>query len=97
MTNDVPTPAFTKGIIPFFRHAIQNPAPSKEEVVNRTKAVFWNGEGRISSLNGFYQGLYSNDETMPLYNNGRYHILPVIHEKIDKEKISSIFLMQNFD
>ncbi|HEU3063953.1 TPA: hypothetical protein VVE28_001947, partial [Streptococcus pneumoniae] len=75
MTNDVPTPAFTKGIIPFFRHAIQNPAPSKEEVVNRTKAVFWNGEGRISSLNGFYQGLYSNDETMPLYNNGRYHIL----------------------
>ncbi|MDS5650489.1 glycosyl hydrolase family 98 C-terminal domain-containing protein [Streptococcus pneumoniae] len=91
MTNDVPTPAFTKGIIPFFRHAIQNPAPSKEEVVNRTKAVFWNGEGRISSLNGFYQGLYSNDETMPLYTNGRYHILPVIHEKIDKEKISSIF------
>ncbi|HGR9571781.1 TPA: glycosyl hydrolase family 98 C-terminal domain-containing protein, partial [Streptococcus pneumoniae] len=91
MTNDVPTPAFTKGIIPFFRHAIQNPAPSKEEVVNRTKAVFWNGEGRISSLNGFYQGLYSNDETMPLYNNGKYHILPVIHEKIDKEKISSIF------
>ncbi len=28
---------------------------------------------------------------MPLYNNGRYHILPVIYMRIDKEKISSIF------
>ena len=29
MDNDVPTPAFLNGIIPFFRHAIKNPAPSK--------------------------------------------------------------------
>ncbi|MBF0787306.1 discoidin domain-containing protein [Streptococcus sp. 19428wC2_LYSM12] len=91
MTNDVPTPAFTKGIIPFFRHTIHNPAPTKEEVIERTKAVFWNGEGGISTLNGFYTGLYSDDESMPLYDNGRYHILPVIHEKISKDEITSIF------
>ncbi len=27
MTNDVPTPAFTKNYYSFFRHAIRNPAP----------------------------------------------------------------------
>lgn len=91
MTNDVPTPAFLKGIIPFFRHAIHHPAPSKQEVINRTKTVFWSGEGGISSLGNFYTGLYSDDETMPLYDTGRYHILPVIPEKISREEVETVF------
>lgn len=92
MTNDVPTPAFTKGIVPFFRHVLANPAPTKEEVINRSKVVFWNGEGRFSAISrGFYNGLNSVDHTMPLYTTGRYHIMPVIVEKMTREEVERIF------
>ncbi|MDB2091866.1 MULTISPECIES: glycoside hydrolase family 98 domain-containing protein [Clostridium] len=91
MDNDVPTPAFLNGIIPFFRHAIKNPAPSKEEVINRSKVVFWEGDGEINSIPNFYKDLYSDDETMPLYDTGRYNILPVISSRLTLDEVKEIF------
>lgn len=91
MDNDRPTPAFTKGIIPMFRRAISHPAPSRDEVRNRTKAVFWEKDGAISTVQNFYTDLYSDDETMPLYDTGRYSILPVIPADVTEGEINSLF------
>lgn len=87
MDNDVPTPAFLNAIVPFFRFACNNPAPSREEVRARTKAVFWEKDGGIESLPDFYRGLSSDDESMPLYDSGRYHALPVIMARVDESTI----------
>ncbi|MBY4796902.1 hypothetical protein K6V98_00780 [Collinsella sp. AGMB00827] len=91
MDNDRPTPAFTNGIIPMFRRAIAHPAPTREDVRARTKAVFWEKDGSISSMKDFYTDLYSDDETMPLYDTGRYLILPVIPGTTSEEEISELF------
>ena len=71
MDNDVPTPAFLNAIVPFFRFSLNNPAPSRKDVLARTKAVFWEKDGGIDSLPNFYKGLSMDDESLPLYDSGR--------------------------
>lgn len=91
MDHDKPTPAFTDGIVPMFRRAVEHPAPSREEVRNRTKVVFWEKDGDISSVPNFYTDLYSDDETMPLYDTGRYGVVPVISAHVSQEDIAHLF------
>lgn len=91
MDNDVPTPAFLNAIVPFFRFAVDNPAPTRDEVLARTKAVFWERDGGISALPDFYKGLSMDDQTLPLYNSGRYHVLPVIMDRVDEATIKRLF------
>lgn len=90
-SNDTATPAFNKGILPFFRYAIQNPAPSKEEVLARTKVMFWGKDGGISQMGNFYTGLSTDDETMPLYDTGRYNIIPVIPAQVTQSELDEKF------
>ena len=75
MDNDVATPAYLNAIVPFFRFSLNNPAPSRKDVLARTKAVFWEKDGGIDSLPNFYKGLSMDDESLPLYDSGRYHAL----------------------
>ena len=90
MDNDVPTPAFLDAIVPFFRFAVANPAPSRDEVRARTKAVFWEKDGGIASIPDFYKGLSMDDESLPLYDSGRYHALPVIMDRVDEATIKEL-------
>lgn len=91
MDNDVATPAYLNAIVPFFRFAIDNPAPSRKDVLARTKAVFWEKDGGIDSLPNFYKGLSMDDESLPLYDSGRYHALPVIMNRVDEAAIKGLF------
>lgn len=90
-SNDTATPAFTKVIVPFFRYTVQNPAPDKQQVLASTKIMFWGIDGGISQMQGFYTGLSSDDESMPLYDTGRYGIIPVIPAQITEKEIAEKF------
>ncbi|MBU9728837.1 glycoside hydrolase family 98 domain-containing protein [Diplocloster modestus] len=90
-SNDTATPAFTKAIVPFFRYTVSHPAPSKQEVLDRTKVAYWSKDGGISGLGNFYNGLSSDDESMPLYDTGRYHIIPIIPKQVTQTEISEKF------
>ena len=90
-SNDTATPAFTKSILQFFRYTINNPAPNKQQVLDSTKVMFWGIDGGISQMQGFYTDLSSDDETMPLYDTGRYGIIPVIPAQITEAEITEKF------
>lgn len=89
--NDTATPAFTKAILPFFRYTVEKAAPSKQEVLDNTKVMFWGVNGGISQMGNFYNGLSSDDETMPLYDTGRYRIIPVIPAQLTQSEIDEKF------
>lgn len=89
--NDVSTPAFNKAIIPFFRYAMNNPTVTKQEVIDNTKIMFWAKDGGMSQMGDFYRDLSSDDETMPLYDTGRYGIIPVIPAQLTEEDVINKF------
>lgn len=91
LDNDAPTPAYLDAIVPFFRFAVANPAPSRDAVLSRTKAVFWERDGGIEAVPDFYSGLNMDDESLPLYDSGRYHVLPVIMSRVDEAAIKRLF------
>lgn len=89
--NDTASLAFTKGILPFFRYAIQNPAPSKATVLANTKVAFWGKDGGISQMSNFFIGLSNDDNRMPLYATGRYDIIPVIPAQLSQSDVTANF------
>lgn len=90
-SNDTATPAFTKVILPFFRYTVEKPAPNKQEVLDNTKIMFWGVNGGISKMGNFYKGLSTDDESMPLYDTGRYRIIPVIPAQLTKTEVDEKF------
>lgn len=91
-SNDKASPAFTHSVAQFMRYAINNPAPSKEQIVDQTKVVFHNTEGkRFSSINSsFYKGLNCEDQTQPTYTTGRYGLIPVVQEMVPESEIKAL-------
>ena len=66
------TPAF-KAILDTYRYIIDNPAPSKEEIMEDTQVLI---HGNID--NQFHNGVTSNDQRFSAYITGRYGLLPAI-------------------
>lgn len=92
--NDKNTPVFQNVIVETFRYIIENPAPSKKEILDNTKAFI---HGDMSGYaNEFHVGLNTNDESLPTYTTGRYGLLPAVPSSIvldgiiEKEKIVNI-------
>ena len=88
---DEQSPLYKNVIQEFFRYVLQNPAPSKEEVLNSTKAIV---HGNLSSMgNGsFFVGLNTEMAQSPTYTTGRYGNIPFIPTSISTEKLEEKFV-----
>lgn len=84
---DMTTPLFDKIIVPVFRHIVEKPAPSKDEIQNEIKVVY---SGKVSEADGLYTGLISEDLRSPLYTSGRYGIIPALPDVISEEVIHTL-------
>lgn len=72
-TRDTNSPANTHVLTELFRYIVNNPAPSKKEIMEETKAVLY---GNVSS--SFYSGLSGTPTGFQIYETGRYGIIPVV-------------------
>ncbi|MGC4388757.1 glycosyl hydrolase family 98 C-terminal domain-containing protein, partial [Streptococcus suis] len=68
----------------FFKYVINNPAPSKEEVLAATKIVI---NGNLSSKRDghFYVDINTVTHQSPLYTTGRYGVIPAVPTSISSE------------
>lgn len=81
-SNDVNSPAFENVVAETFRYIMDNPAPSREEILAETKAIV---HGNISQ---FHVGLNTDDESLPTYTTGRYGLIPAIPSSISLDKVA---------
>ena len=84
--NDVNSPAFTNVVAETFLYIMENPAPSKEDVLAETKAVVHGDISRYA--NDLHVGLTTNDESLPTNTTGRYGLIPSVPSSIDSDKIA---------
>lgn len=84
------SPLYENVIQEFFRYVIENPAPSKEEMLASTKAIV---RGNLSSMgNGnFFVGLNTEMAQSPTYTTGRYGNIPFVPSSISLSKLEEVF------
>lgn len=82
------SPLFSNVIKEFFRYVIKNPAPSKEEMRAKTKALLY-GNFTENSNGDFFVGLNTELKQSPTYITGQYGNIPAVPSSIDREKIES--------
>lgn len=84
------SPLYKNVIQEFFRYVIENPAPSKEEMLASTKAIV---RGNLSSMgNGnFFVGLNTEMAQSPTYTTGRYGNIPFVPSSISLSKLEEVF------
>ena len=84
------SPLYKNVIQEFFRYIIENPAPSKEEMLASTKAIV---RGNLSSMgNGnFFVGLNTEMAQSPTYTTGRYGNIPFVPSSISLSKLEEVF------
>ena len=84
------SPLYKNVIQEFFRYVIENPAPSKEEMLASTKAIV---RGNLSSMgNGnFFVGLNTEMAQSPTYTTGRYGNIPFVPSSISISKLEEAF------
>ena len=86
------SPAYENVIAEFMRYAIENPAPSKEEVIADTEVAFY---GKLSALkdsgNMLQQGINWDDATLPTQSTGRYGLIPAVPEAVDASVVEETF------
>ena len=70
-SHDETSPAFSNAVAETFRYILENPAPTKEEILADTEVIL---HGNVP--NNFYTGLTSDDQTSPTYKTGRYNLAP---------------------
>ena len=82
------SPLYSNVIQEFFRYVVENPAPSKSDILDSTKAII---HGNLSATGdgNFYVGLNTEMTQSPLYTTGRYGNIPWIPSTISLEKIES--------
>lgn len=80
------SPLYVNVIQEFFRYVIDNPAPSKYDVLSSTKAFI---RANYSSLgNGtFFAGLNTEIAQTPTYTTGRYGIIPAVPTTISANEL----------
>lgn len=90
------SPLYKNVIQEFFRYVIENPAPSKEEMLASTKAIV---RGNLSSMgNGnFFVGLNTEIAQSPTYTTGRYGNIPFIPTSISTSKLEEKFAGKNIE
>lgn len=90
------SPLYKNVIQEFFRYVIENPAPSKEEMLASTKAIV---RGNLSSMgNGnFFVGLNTEMAQSPTYTTGRYGNIPFIPTSISTSKLEEKFAGKNIE
>ncbi|XCB29806.1 glycoside hydrolase family 98 domain-containing protein [Arcanobacterium hippocoleae] len=71
---DQPTHVFNNEVLEVFRHAIKHPAPAKEALLEKTKAVVHGDISRIP----LHHGLNMDDESLFTYSTGRYGLIPAV-------------------
>lgn len=93
---NIQSPLYKNVIQEFFRYVIDNPAPSKDEMLASTKAVI---HGNLSSMgNGnFFVGLNTEMAQSPTYTTGRYGNIPVVPTSIPTEKLKEAFQGKNIE
>ena len=82
-TRDTNSPANTHVLSEMFRYIVNNPAPSKKEVLQETKAILY---GNVPS--SFYSGLSGTPTGFQIYENGRYGLIPVVPEWDNRAKVT---------
>lgn len=87
---DEQSPLYANVIQEFFRYVINNPAPSKTEMLSRTKAVV---HGNLSAMGngGFFAGLNTEMAQSPAYTTGRYGNIPFIPSSIGTSELAEKF------
>ena len=84
------SPLFTNVIQEFFKYVINNPAPSKEDILNSTKAIIHGNLSKMGNGN-FYVGLNTEIAQSPTYTTGRYHNIPAVPTSISIERLKEKF------
>lgn len=77
--NDENTPLFENVIYETFKYILDNPGPTKEEVLEDTKVFI---HGNLSSNTDLHTGLTSDDQTLPAHSSGRYGLLPAVPSSV---------------
>ena len=80
------SPLYANVIQEFFRYIVQNPAPSKQEILAKSKTLI---HGNFSQMgNGeFFAGLITEMAQSPLYTTGRYGNIPAVPAVIDRSRV----------
>lgn len=84
------SPLYQYVIQEFFRYIIAHPAPSREEMLSRTKAVV-HGDFTEMGNGEFFAGLNTEMAVSPTYTTGRYGNIPAIPKGISREKVDAAF------
>lgn len=74
---DKTSPAFSNAVAEIFRYILENPAPTKEEILADTEVIL---HGNVP--NNFYTGLTSDYQASPTYKTGRYNLAPNVPEAV---------------
>ena len=74
---DKTSPAFSNAVAETFRYILENPAPTKEEILADTEVIL---HGNVP--NSFYTGLTSDYQASPTYKTGRYNLAPNVPEAV---------------
>lgn len=80
------SPLYENVIEPFFKYIVENPAPSKEEMLGRTKTLLHEDFSKIGG-GTFFDGLNTENIRTPLYTTGRYGNIPTVPRVIERERI----------
>lgn len=90
------SPLYENVIEQFLKYIVAQPAPSKEEIRNKTKVMLHDD---FSNLEGgdFFAGLNTEFAQTPLYTTGRYGNIPAVPTAIERDKIEKTLAGTNID
>ena len=82
------SPLYTNVIQEFFRYVVNHPAPSKADMLAKTKAII---HGNFTSMNNgnFFVGLNTEMAQSPTYTTGRYGNIPAVPSVISSNVLQS--------
>lgn len=83
---DQPSPLYTNVIQEFFKYVIDNPAPSREEMLAKTKSILRINYSQKGNGN-FFTGLNIELPQTAMYTTGRYGIIPAVPGTITRAKL----------
>lgn len=82
------SPLYSTVIETFFKYVINNPAPSKEDVLATTKIMI-NGNFSSKRNGHFYVDINTDTHQSPLYITGRYGVIPAVPSSISADVLSA--------
>ena len=84
--NDKNTPAFENVIYDTFKYIMENPAPSKEEVLADTEVMI---HGNISSNTNIFTNVTMKNQALPTYFTGQYGLIPSVPASITVDNVDA--------